>query len=1354
MARGIRRVQSQELINVSQDYSSDPILKNTPPRAASSPAPPDGDTGAEDRVEESLTDNYMNGNKFPETHLSQAGEDLAGGREESLRNVEAADSKTEFSTLTGANSVQPTGNHRATPQRINHNTGDTQAVGAHLYSSATARIDRVAALPQAQTGTIDEEDLYEATPPRKSQTSLPRPHERDDEALVSPVKAALQSSANTHSHPIGTDSESDAMPPTGKLPAASSSLAALRERQQKVLGRSGEATTKIFENGNVGKGSSTKSAGKRAQRAEVPAKGPVKAVKAKDMMQGDVAGPKTTANRKRKAGSDPAVDDDDEANAPDQTSKRAKPHLRNKNVAPAQSKKPATHASEEAEEDDVYDLPGSPLKGGGSKTNKAVTSEAGAANSKAALKRGPAASKDVPATVKTGTRQVAHHQNPGEGRQLRSKKILPAKPDQSEDVESAAEDEVKGSNQTTRLKAVESLRQKTTQQARDNVRNSRQSNHLDNYQPVAKSTIKQEPPPVASRETAVIPPDNAQPSGSQHNAIVLSDLVDSSSSIGRFSPSPEELRGAKPEKAVTHRGSPAAIQSSPPRDVSRAGSQILRGTGRSRKTQIISFDKTGPLNQGTLPKSGSVRASVPPLTVPVNWGLSTGGANDLARKKPSSVATSVRSGRSNVAAPPSNVAPDVGDALAGLSKSKTQVPTGTFASASTTRVSEFATEVNKDDQQSYEVDDGGFATIDDVERFANSPSPGQQLKAELDHVPTASQTIMPPPKRKVQSPQRAAEAISTSRTTAQDPTRTRVTEAQRKISESRPQEIPNASAGLPSAVATRGSAATNKSDGKRPMLTEPSPERPVKRAKAKSPAKTVAVSRPDSTAEAKVTQPVKTRSSMAAAARTSQARPTVAFAESSTKRGEASTSATALDREVHGEETSTVRSMEPDKTAISKAVQGRKSTEESFPSSKAVLPGKAAQPRRRRHGNREPDRHFSQNSQTVDINGSPVPRDMQVRDLSTVLETFSQQPESPQDAGHLSRRFKTPMDVSNADEEDAYSVPPSYQPPPSMPSNTKAIPGPSGSSSKTMRHIKLTKVESDVFLDTNMRRPVSSDPFVSPRKDQGTACQPKQRDHLLERTVKFAQDIGQTAANDRNAASDSVRSPAKASSPLRTNKTKVIGSNVAPEAGLKFASDLDRQVAALRQHTAITRTVEEDPDMTLVNDCSQDTEVSKDVISSCSSSPESSMNGTPELVDEPESDSQSSDDDQDDLRMWRRGLKPHQLGLYEELVKIARVVTGYVTGQETSAEVMIDENYRRELMMVEQEEEVRKKQYKQSMVNLQQKKNEKIRELLSLDKVLQGVLDASDVSWEEHCRARAEKERANQKVAGLIASWL
>ncbi|KAK3075714.1 hypothetical protein LTR53_000756 [Teratosphaeriaceae sp. CCFEE 6253] len=271
------------------------------------------------------------------------------------------------------------------------------------------------------------------------------------------------------------------------------------------------------------------------------------------------------------------------------------------------------------------------------------------------------------------------------------------------------------------------------------------------------------------------PPDNgaAGHGKSQEHAIVLSDRPEPSSSP-LSSPVAAPVALSDPKLLRHDRQlapyTPAALHSSPPLEVGSMGprpSTGLMDVDASRRTTIIGFDRSGPRNQGTRSAKRSAgdsvlvaRSSLPPDKVPPGVEATSTRRGLAARHKYglSSAATSVKSHRTARAAPPKNVAKDVGDALASFLVNPARValaPTPfTEPPKSVPRAKE-RTAVPQSAQPMDDADDGwtnlgdlGGDTLVDVDAQhttakLNATTAKAVTRSSIDR--TASQVAMPPP---------------------------------------------------------------------------------------------------------------------------------------------------------------------------------------------------------------------------------------------------------------------------------------------------------------------------------------------------------------------------------------------------------------------------------------------------------------------------------------------------------------------------------------------------------------------------------------------------------------------------------
>lgn len=258
----------------------------------------------------------------------------------------------------------------------------------------------------------------------------------------------------------------------------------------------------------------------------------------------------------------------------------------------------------------------------------------------------------------------------------------------------------------------------------------------------------------------------ANKGATQEYAIELSDGSEPSSPIRSSSMHPSTAPPAlttgahmKQEREKAPQ-TPAVPHSSPPiadRTFVLPLTAGLLDAQASRKSTIISFDKSGPRNQG----SASVRRSVPgsALTdrtalsprrapLPSEAGSARSRLDARRRKGPSSVATSMKTARVDRVAPASNVAQDVGDALAGFLKKPKAIPPGAAVDSHTLVNGVLQLSDPPGRQEDIMRDGDGFANIDDYEgtTFVDfEPARPSPLAPERSTQPTASQRAMPPP---------------------------------------------------------------------------------------------------------------------------------------------------------------------------------------------------------------------------------------------------------------------------------------------------------------------------------------------------------------------------------------------------------------------------------------------------------------------------------------------------------------------------------------------------------------------------------------------------------------------------------
>ena len=246
---------------------------------------------------------------------------------------------------------------------------------------------------------------------------------------------------------------------------------------------------------------------------------------------------------------------------------------------------------------------------------------------------------------------------------------------------------------------------------------------------------------------------------SQEKAIVLSDRQPSSSPAAP-NPRYEKALSAALPQGIDRQGvlrnpkTPSVFPSSPPLTSKQRITDRPTGlvdANAARRATIISFDKSGPRNQGSL--SGSMRpnrSSLPPTVAPLSSHAGSGARFEAKRRKgPSSAATSVKSFRMDRAAAKSNTAENVPDALAGFAR---KAPKEKEERASDDNAPAAVSHPAPQDQPSNQQprNDDEFAMIDEFESttLVDGEDTANNVKAAPVTKHTASQVAMPPQTQK------------------------------------------------------------------------------------------------------------------------------------------------------------------------------------------------------------------------------------------------------------------------------------------------------------------------------------------------------------------------------------------------------------------------------------------------------------------------------------------------------------------------------------------------------------------------------------------------------------------------------
>ncbi|KAK4499868.1 hypothetical protein PRZ48_008054 [Zasmidium cellare] len=858
--------------------------------------------------------------------------------------------------------------------------------------------------------------------------------------------------------------------------------------------------------------------------------------------------------------------------------------------------------------------------------------------------------------------------------------------------------------------------------------------------PVSKSKGDQ----ASRKQPTRVSPRQVMPGGSQENAIELSDGHQSSSPLPP-SPAAEPKRQTQiqaqedsPSRNTRSRArTPANIPSSPPTQPQYGMQHLdpISATARSRKTAIIGFGKDGPRNQGTLsgktPGSRSARGNHSPMRS-TKVPLADGRKTDVARgKRASSVATTTRTARTNKSAAPSNVADDVGDALAGL-RGKTNVaqdvgdalsdlkemvtkdPVIATASKQKTISAVDAIEpkqktVPAADPQPQDDYDDGFVNIDDYEETTLFEPDVQETRSPkpLSFNRSASQLAMPPPTKVPAKSTRPAVLA------AQDDDETRApaevvpktsgakrarepdTTAERATKRTKASEMP---APQQEAAVTRASVATGKQ-----KITAPKEDTPIPRKETTA-----------------VVESVKETSRK-------RARGAEVLHESSEKRVKLAS-----------------KPSEERPAKVPAPVQ-------------ETMTHQASSSKRESRAGRRPvqRRQTSQNSQTVDMGGSPVPPDMEVMGQNTVLETFSQQAGlSPDVSSELPMAFGQPFEArartasQHSNSSDAFRPPPSHQAG-VLSSNVKPRPAAPEAESAIIPRVSLRDLES-----LNRRSPLAQaeDPFNSSQdgasQNESQRSEPRvSRISNLDAVTKRFDLFGDKFEHRDPIKKEKKKSIfARVKSPPRPSPPAPVITNGYIRSTQKHHDQL-RKMARPHQRPQ-PEPEEEDPDKTLVNDDDED-EAAQEV--------DQDQQAALEEYDEHDEEASTVADEMglsglasDDLMSWCKTLRPHQLNLFEELLKCSHRITQFFTEQENNIERTLAEQHEMGLHVIEQDELLRAKKYEQLKEKLSRTKFESKKDIKAQQEQMKKNLSARAKEKSARIIAMGLREQGNRELEALL----
>ncbi|KAK0294557.1 hypothetical protein LTS00_006758 [Friedmanniomyces endolithicus] len=710
--------------------------------------------------------------------------------------------------------------------------------------------------------------------------------------------------------------------------------------------------------------------------------------------------------------------------------------------------------------------------------------------------------------------------------------------------------------------------------------------------------------------------DTDRVGGSQANAITLSDRLEPSSSVlstpeitrpaaatlARIGPSDTDGRRAPQTPAVFH--------SSPPLEKSEGTHQPLTGLlepAEPRRTTIISFDRSGPHNQGTRSAKKSVIGSARTDR--------TQARRSKGRSSPA--ATSTKSYRTDRTAQPNNVAEDVGDALAGFLKISANFGDKPAASdntkaASLRAQSQAPRPIAAPRQPPTDVTDNSWTYVEDAvngrepqaRAFVLAQEAKPLKKPSVDR--TASQLAMPPPAPKAGSTVESGQATASSAA--------RRTTAVKKAA----------------SVDNEGGKAVKKSSDKRSREED-------------------------------------------------------AFSHPAPKKSKR----TILD------------------TQHTHPVAGQPA---AIPQANVMLPEYVPirEPEPGKRAGRKISRHASQG---VDINGSPIPKNMIVPENATTLETYNQDaglsPDQRLPASDMAARRSITDSPTNPTFFEEMLAVPSHQVK-ILASNEKRRPASPREDSQSITSVVVGKANAKqlVMRDEGVAPP--TDPFLSSESlrkvPKGPSSSSLFSEELRTRAEQIAKKRRHAALADEDEDPDkTLVEPAPASKGPKNNP------------------------AAKRIRAALAD--EDDTDQTLVEPEPRSKRRKGDATHTRKGAVAVSVADEENNADMPA------------IGLWRDALRPHQLNLFDELVAVSHRLVRHLVDHETALHEAVYDYQRRGLNMIEQAELVRAQDYEQSLKQLVREK----------EAVRQGLQQQSE-------RMRGAMERVLQmkaergKTEGLLSA--
>ncbi|PPJ58098.1 hypothetical protein CBER1_05273 [Cercospora berteroae] len=455
-----------------------------------------------------------------------------------------------------------------------------------------------------------------------------------------------------------------------------------------------------------------------------------------------------------------------------------------------------------------------------------------------------------------------------------------------------------------------------------------------------------------------------------------------------------------------------------------------------------------------------------------------------------------------------------------------------------------------------------------------------------------------------------------------------------------------------------------------------------------------------------------------------------------------------------------------------------------------------------------PSRNASQGSQTVDLNGSPVPQGMDMQNpTEAVLDCFSRQTlgESgkPTGRGHDTPGVDDAVDDSGG--ENAYTAPLSHQPvrPHLMSSNTKAVPASPRAESTALTSFKASPTLSRKMLEKRdsigglhnpfMKTSVQAeDPVVSPMTNlEGILSRhPYQNltrqardiavahnlldadDDDADHRLLDAEDDGADSSTEREEEADfpSVQKPnvgAFASRKSAGSKVSATTAHVEPlPASLMSSmalSTASRPMKLLKPKKAATpsrgRSIARELDQQIRNFHGGASAVAEEeqslgaTLVAHEDAMHEQFERMPRIPKPTAAESKATTREPhglNDAEEWALSLKPRQLSLVNQMVECVQQLTQYMFDQERGTEEMLEEYHRRNLYLIEQEEKQQVKKYRQMQRDLVLRKKDKFGEAEPYHRNLVRRFEEFERETSQYERRRVEWDAVNEELEAFI----